>query len=105
MLSGLFQPDVRLRMKRGFMKLTKSQAKQIRALKRMKDEAIAFSEIPELTGNEKFVVGKFYRPIKKSLTIRIDADVLAWVKRQGKGYQTRINSYLRRAMESAHKKG
>jgi len=50
------------------------------------------------------VVGKFYRPIKKSLTIRIDADVLAWVKRQGKGYQTRINSYLRRAMESAHKK-
>jgi uncharacterized protein (DUF4415 family) len=49
-------------------------------------------------------VGKFYRPIKKSLTIRIDADVLAWVKKQGKGYQTRINSYLRRAMESAHKK-
>jgi uncharacterized protein (DUF4415 family) len=41
---------------------------------------------------------------RKSLTIRIDADVLAWVKRQGKGYQTRINSYLRRAMESAHKK-
>jgi len=80
------------------MKLTKSQAKQIRALKRMKDKDIDFSDIPELTGNEKFVVGKFYRPIKKSLTIRIDADVLAWVKSQGKGYQTRINSYLRNAM-------
>jgi uncharacterized protein (DUF4415 family) len=86
------------------MKLTKSQAKQIRALKRMKDEDIDFTDIPELTGDEKFTVGKFYRPIKKSLTVRIDADVLAWVKKQGKGYQTRINGYLRQAMESAHKK-
>jgi uncharacterized protein (DUF4415 family) len=86
------------------MKLTKNQAKEIRALKRMKDEDIDFSDIPEMRGDEKLVAGKFYRPIKKSLTIRIDADVLAWVKRQGKGYQTRINSYLRRAMESAHKK-
>lgn len=85
-------------MKRGFMKLTKEQAKEIRALKRMKDEDIDFSDIPPLTGNEKFVVGKFYRPVKKSLTIRIDADVLAWIKAGGKGYQTRINSYLREAM-------
>jgi uncharacterized protein (DUF4415 family) len=43
---------------------------------------------------------KFYRPIKKSLTIRLDADVLAWLKGQGKGYQTRINGLLREAMES-----
>jgi len=43
-----------------FMKLTKNQAKQIRALKRMKDRDIDFSDIPELTGDEKFVVGKFY---------------------------------------------
>jgi len=85
-------------MKRGFMKLTKEQAKQIRTLKRMNDEDIDFSDIPALTGNEKFVVGKFYRPVKKSLTIRIDADVLAWIKAGGKGYQTRINSYLREAM-------
>ena len=41
------------------MKITKSQAKQIRALKRMKDEDIDFSDIPELTGDEKFVVGSF----------------------------------------------
>jgi uncharacterized protein (DUF4415 family) len=86
------------------MKLTKNQAKQIRVLKRMKDEDIDFTDIPEKTDWSKAVVGKFYRPIKKSLTIRIDADVLAWVKKQGKGYQTRINSYLRQAMESAHKK-
>jgi len=80
------------------MKLTKRQLKQLRTLERMKDEDIDYSDIPPLTGNEKFVVGKFYRPVKKSLTIRIDADVLAWVKEQGEGYQTRINSYLRRAM-------
>ena len=86
------------------MKLTKKQAKQLRALARMKDEDIDFSDIPEKTDWSKAVVGKFYWPIKKSLTIRIDADVLAWVKRQGKGYQTRINNYLRRAMESAHNK-
>ncbi len=45
------------------------------------------------------MVGKFYRPIKKPLTIRLDADVLAWLKSQGKGYQTRLNRWLRTAME------
>jgi len=82
------------------MKLTKSQAKEIRVLKRMKDEDIDFSDIPELASSSKVEVGKFYRPIKRSLTIRIDADVLAWLKRQGKGYQTRINKLLREAMEA-----
>jgi uncharacterized protein (DUF4415 family) len=67
----------------------------------MKDEDIDYSDIPPLTGNEKFVVGKFYRPVKRSLTIRIDADVLAWVKGQGKGYQTRINRYLRERMQTS----
>jgi uncharacterized protein (DUF4415 family) len=85
------------------MKLTKSQAKQLRALKRMKDEDIDFSDIPEKTDWSGAVVGKFYRPLKKSVTIRIDADVLAWVKRQGKGYQTRINAYLREAMHRKRK--
>ncbi|HEY6307892.1 MAG TPA: BrnA antitoxin family protein [Candidatus Angelobacter sp.] len=85
------------------MKLTKNQAKQIRALKRMKDTDIDFSDIPEKTDWSGAVVGKFYRPLKKSLTIRIDSDVLAWVKGQGKGYQTRINRYLREAMHRGRK--
>jgi uncharacterized protein (DUF4415 family) len=80
------------------MKLTKKQAKEIRALKRMKDEEIDLTDIPELVNPTKLFVGKFYRPIKKSLTIRIDADILAWVKGQGRGYQTRINTYLRQVM-------
>jgi uncharacterized protein (DUF4415 family) len=85
------------------MKLTKSQVKELEALKRMKDEDIDFSDIPELRGPRNFIVGKFYRPKKQSLTIRIDADVLTWVKSQGKGYQTRINGYLREAMNNARK--
>ncbi|MBZ5523608.1 MAG: BrnA antitoxin family protein [Acidobacteriia bacterium] len=85
------------------MKLTNRQAKQIRTLKRMKDEDIDFTDIPEMRGDEKLIVGKFYRPIKKSLTIRIDADVLAWLRGQGKGYQTRINGYLREAMHKTKK--
>lgn len=86
------------------MKLTKNQVKQIRALKRMKDEDIDFTDIPEKTDWSNAVVGKFYRPVKKSLTIRIDADVLDWVKGKGKGYQTRINHYLREAMIKTKKK-
>ena len=73
--------------------------RELKALKRMKDEDIDLSDIPEIRDWSKTVVGKFYRPIKKSLTIRVDADVLAWLKAQGKGYQTRINSLLREAME------
>jgi uncharacterized protein (DUF4415 family) len=80
-------------------KAARGQAKEIRALKRMKDEDIDLSDIPATADWSKAVVGKFYRPIKKPLTIRIDADVLAWLKGQGKGYQTRINGLLRSAMK------
>ena len=44
-------------------------------------------------------VMEFYRPIKKPVTLRLDADVLAWFRRDGRRYQTRINSALRRVME------
>ena len=81
-------------------KLLKAQDKEIRALRRMKDEEIDLTELPEVADWSKAVVGKFYRPIKKSLTIRVDSDVLAWLKAQGKGYQTRINNLLREAMET-----
>ena len=42
---------------------------------------------------------EFYRPLKKPVTLRLDADVLAWFKRDGKRYQTRINQALRKVME------
>jgi uncharacterized protein (DUF4415 family) len=76
-------------------------AREIEELRRLKDDQIDFSDIQETADWSKAMVGKFYRPIKKSLTIRVDADVLAWLRSQGKGYQTRINALLRKAMESA----
>ena len=77
------------------------RANEIRGLKRMKDREIDTTDIPPALDWSNAVAGRFYRPIKKPLTIRLDADVLAWLKGQGRGYQTRINALLRKAMESA----
>jgi len=45
----------------------------------------------------------FYRPLKKPVTLRLDADVIAWFKKDGRRYQTRINSALRKVMEKEMK--
>lgn len=44
-------------------------------------------------------IGDLYRPLKKPVTLRLDADVLAWFKKDGRRYQTRINEALRKVME------
>ncbi|MGA7410106.1 MAG: BrnA antitoxin family protein [Bryobacteraceae bacterium] len=82
-------------------RLTKAQADEIRNLSRMKEKEIDLSDIPEVSDWSRAVVGKFYRPIKTPVTLRLDADVLAWLKQQGRGYQTRINNVLRGEMERA----
>jgi uncharacterized protein (DUF4415 family) len=65
----------------------------------MKDEDIDYSDIPEL--DEAFFKNAEVRlPSKQAVTMRLDSDVLAWFKKQGKGYQTRINQLLRRYMET-----
>ena len=81
------------------MRRAANRLRELRAVARLKDSEIDLTDIPEVRDWSKAVVGKFYRPIKKSVTIRVDADVLAWLKGQGKGYQTRINTLLRQAME------
>ena len=86
-------------------KVTGRLAKEMEGLRRMKDEDIDFTDIPEKTDWSKAIRGKFYRPIKESLTIRIDADILAWLRAQGKGYQTRINAMLREAVARQIRKG
>ena len=48
-------------------------------------------------------LARFYKPIKKSVTVRLDAEVLAWFQRQGPGYQTRINRALRKVMMEERK--
>ena len=77
----------------------RQESNELRALQRQKDEDIDLSDIPELTDASRAVIGKFYRPIKKPVTIRLDADVLGWLKSKGSGYQTRINAILRQVME------
>lgn len=80
-------------------KLTVSQRKALQALARRPDSAIDLSDIPEIQQlPSNAIVGKFYRPKKQSVTLRVDADVLAWLKASGDGYQTRVNRYLRELM-------
>ena len=81
-------------------KASKKQAKELAALAALRDEKIDLTDLPEILDWSGAVVGKYYRPLKKSLTIRLDADVLAWLKAEGSGYQTRINHLLRTAMQS-----
>jgi uncharacterized protein (DUF4415 family) len=80
--------------------LTKKQKAELAALAVRPDSEIDFSDIPPLTEGfwKNAVRGKYYKPIKTSTTVRIDADVLAWLRAQGKGYQSRINAILRRKM-------
>jgi uncharacterized protein (DUF4415 family) len=74
--------------------------KQVDALP---DQKIDFSDIPELTPEmfARAVVRRGLKPVarKEQLTIRIDGDVLEWYRRQGPGYQTRINALLRAYMQ------
>lgn len=74
---------------------------EVRALASLRDEDIDTSDIPEVAKWGKAFVGKFYRPLKEPVTLRLDADVIAWLKAQGPGYQTRINALLRSFMNQA----
>ncbi len=85
-------------------KVSRRVAKELVALARMPDDKIDLTDAPEVREWRGAVVGKFYRPIKRPVTIRVDADVLAWLKRQGRGYQTRINKLLREAMEGKRRR-
>jgi uncharacterized protein (DUF4415 family) len=80
--------------------------RELAALRKRPDSEIDTTETRVLPP-EKWagaVVGKFYRPLKKPIALRLDADVLAWLKKQGPGYSTRINQILRREMLEGGKK-
>lgn len=85
--------------------LTEKQRAELAALSDRPDSEIDTSDIPPLTEAfwQEAVRGKFYKPTKTSTTVRIDSDVLAWLKSAGKGYQSRINAILRREMLSSLK--
>lgn len=69
-------------------------------LEKMRDKDIDYSDIPPLDDSFFKRAAVAWPPVKKQLTVRLDADVLAWLRSQGKGYQTRLNRILRVAMES-----
>jgi uncharacterized protein (DUF4415 family) len=81
-------------------KLTPKRKRELAKLASRSDSEIDYSDIPPLA--EKFwqnaVRNPFYRPVKRQVTLRIDADILAWLRQHGKGYQSRLNSLLRAAM-------
>jgi uncharacterized protein (DUF4415 family) len=80
--------------------MTGRRKRRLGKLAKRTDSAIDFSDIPELTRKfwENAVRNPFYRPVKKQLTLRLDADVIFWLRQHGKGYQTRANALLRAAM-------
>jgi len=70
----------------------------LKRLDAMTDADIDFSDIPEVTPEmfAKGVVRRGLQPItKQQLTLRLDSDVIEWFKKQGSGYQTRMNALLR----------
>lgn len=81
-------------------KLTARQKREIRALAAMPESNIDTSDIPELppAAWKHAVRGKWYRPVKQAVSIRLDSDVLAWLKAKGSGYQTKVNTLLRQTM-------
>ena len=78
--------------------VTTAQKKQLAALGRVPDSKIDTASIPEVRNWSGAKRGVFYRPVKQQLTLRLDADVIAWFKDRapkGAGYQTDINRALR----------
>ncbi len=73
---------------------------QLAYLESVQDKDIDFSDIPEIRTLAGAVRGKFYRPLKQHVTMRIDADILAWFKSRNPKYQTAINQALREYMLS-----
>jgi uncharacterized protein (DUF4415 family) len=81
--------------------LTDRHRRELQRLARLPDSKIDVSDAPESPARfSGTVVGRFYRPIKKPISLRVDADVLAWFRSRGKKYQTYINQVLRREMQS-----
>ena len=83
-------------------KISKAAQKELNTLKAKTEDTIDFSDIAETNAStwQDAKRGQFYRPTKQQLTVRIDSDVLAWLKSQGKGYQSRLNEILRGAMHN-----
>ena len=85
-------------MKKDNTELPPDVQAQIRALEALPDDQIDTTDAPEILDWSDARRGVFYRPVKQQITLRLDADVIAWFRAQargGRGYQTDINGALR----------
>jgi uncharacterized protein (DUF4415 family) len=82
-------------------KLAAALKRDIATIAAKTDATIDFSDMPEVTDWSGAEIGRFYRPTKRPVTMRLDDDVIAWLKSYGRGYQTKANLLLRHAMESS----
>src|ERR1017187_5463015 len=80
--------------------MTPTRRRKLAQLGERPDSEIDLSDIPPLKESfwKNAVRNPFYRPVKQQLTVRLDADVVAWLRQQGRGYQTRLNQVLRKVM-------
>lgn len=82
--------------------------RQLQALESITPEEIDTSDIPPLTNEDfqKAMFNPYYKPVKKQITVRLDAVLIEWLKGQGRGYQTRLNEIVTKAMleDIKHKK-
>jgi uncharacterized protein (DUF4415 family) len=83
--------------------VTPQLQEQLKQLEAMPDSEIDFSDIPEVTDWSGAVRGGLYKPVKKPYSLRLDADIVAWFKAKGDGYQTRINAALREYVQTHDK--
>ena len=73
---------------------------ELRKLAKLPDSEIDDSDAPALKSFPlDFQVGRFYRPVKQQISLRVDADVLSWFRAKGKKYQSYMNEVLRREMQ------
>ncbi len=89
-------------MKKDTTELPSDVQAQIRALEALPDDRIDTTDAPEILDWPDARRGVFYRPVKQQITLRLDADVIAWFKahaRGGRGYQTDINGALREHLQ------
>ena len=80
--------------------ITSARKRKLTRLAARPDKEIDFSDIPPLGDSfwKNAIRNPFYKPVKQQLTVRLDSDVVGWLRNKGKGYQTRMNQLLREAM-------
>jgi uncharacterized protein (DUF4415 family) len=84
---------------------TRQRQRELKAIAALSDDRIDTSDIPALTEEQlrRAVRREMYRPLKKPVTMRLDVDVIDWLREGGPGYQTKANALLRREMVRAYR--